>query len=57
MLMSFRLVMYLLLFNPVALRKVYNFGLSECNRVNTMHVQEYIGKFWPNRAIQMVSKY
>ena len=32
-------------FNPVALRKakiVYNFGLSECNRVNTLRVSDEI---------------
>ena len=31
----------LILFNPIALRKakiVYNFGLSECNRVNSDYV-------------------
>ena len=33
-------------FNPVALRKakiVYNFGLSECSRVNGVHVAQSVG--------------
>ena len=35
------------MFNPIALRKakiVYNFGLSECNRVNTSSF-EHVDRF------------